>query len=355
MTAPLYSSSFVKESTEGRQELQKTIPVIFSSNDYFVPYMSVMIESIIHHANAASDYEIIVLHRGISEENQSVLRRQILRKSNFLLRFIDVAREVESYTFYTENRTFFTAEAYYRLLAPFLLPEYDWAIYMDGDMVALRDIAALGETLLKGSLIAAVRDFCGLSDACDPESDRRNYMEETLKLDNWENYYISGLLVMNLAEFRKEFTLNQIMELTFFQKWRFHDQDVLNMLTQGKTVLLDPRWNVLQDYGKHRLMPVRLYREWKDSCRSPFVVHFGGVSKPWRSPRVPRAKYFWHYARKSPFYHEIRRRLQAELQADRLYRVKYCAQFFFPLGSQSYIAVKKFTRPLWMYLKTKLQ
>ena len=66
---------------------------------------------------------------------------------------------------------------------------------------------------LSDNLIAAVRDYCGLSDMYNPDTVRRDYMIHELKLQNPDNYYISGLLVMNLKKFRESFTADQIMQL----------------------------------------------------------------------------------------------------------------------------------------------
>ena len=331
------------------------IPLIFAANDSFVPYLSVMVESVMAHGSPQFQYEIILLHRDITKETAGLLRSQISRLKNFSLRLIDLSKEVEHYSFYTENRMFFTPEAYYRLLAPFLLPEYDKAIYIDGDMVACTDVADLLEVELGDRLIAAVRDFCGLADAFHPGLDRRAYMQRELGLKNFEGYYISGLLVMNLRQFRKEFTLSQMMEFAASRQWRYHDQDILNVLTEGRTLLLDARWNVLQDYGSHRLLPPHLYQEWADSLKDPWIVHYGGDAKPWLYPRVPRAEYFWQYAPASPFYHEILACPKRERKENARYRLKYCIQYLLPVGSRSREAVKRWTYPVWSALDRRLR
>lgn len=330
------------------------IPLIFSSNDYFVPYMSVMLASVMTHASDEYFYEIILLHSGISEKNISNLKKQISTKKNFSFRLLNVSAQIQGCDFYTENKAFLTAETYYRLLAPFLLEEYDWAIYLDGDMVAMTDVAALAEVEVGQALVAAVRDFCGLTEVYDPELSRRSYMEQTLGIQRCDDYYIAGLLVMNLRAFRQEFSMEQMLELALSRKWECHDQDILNSLTQGRTKLLDARWNVLQDYGKHHLLPKELYQEWYFSLRNPHVIHYGGGMKPWRFPRVPRADCFWRYAKMSPFYEEIKTRQKQEWKENPRYRLKYCLQLLFPVGGRMRDGIKRITRPLWGRFKGAL-
>ena len=310
-----------------------------------------MITSIMNFADDKNEYEIIILHSSISLDNQKILTEHILQKNNFSVRFIDVTEYIANHSLYTENRDFFTAEAYYRLLAPYLLPEYDKAIYMDGDMVALTDVAELFDIDIENYMIAAVRDYCGISDSYNPDSDRKVYMEKELKLKNFENYYISGLLVLNLKMFREKIELKEMMQLASSRNWRCHDQDILNIITENKTMLLNAKWNVLQDYGTHHFMPDNLYREWKESYMEPYIVHFGGDAKPWRYPRVKKSNFFWDFAKETPYLFEIKHRTKEELKNNKLYRIKYMVQFLFPLGSKSRVVVKRITKPIWQAIK----
>ena len=315
--------------------MSNSVPVVLSCNEFFVPYMSVMLASLVEHASAQNSYEIIVFHAGISQVLQDELFQQIKQYKNFSIRLLDVREQIKGFSFYTENRNSLTEETYYRLLAPYLLAEYEKAIYMDGDMVVLADVAKLHEIDLGSYLIGAVRDYCGLAEMYDANSYRRAYMESILNEENLDNYYVAGLLVMNLKQFRECFTMRELLEMATSREWEFHDQDVLNVLTQGRTLILDSRWNVLQNYGKHQLLPNLIYDEWKRSIQDPWIIHYGGHLKPWLFPRVPRAKYFWHYAVKTHFYNDIKHRKREEWRKNSLYRKKYLKQLFFPLGGRA--------------------
>ena len=328
----------------------RCVPVIFASNEFFVPYLSVMLASIMDHAS----YEIIILHEGISGEYEQKLFDQIATKENFSLRMLDVTNFVKNADFYTDNRQDLTKETYFRLLAPYLLSEYDQALYVDGDMIALSDIAILSKIDLGDLLIAGVRDYCGIAEAYDQGSDRRRYMLDEIGIKNPDNYYIAGLLLMNLRQMRKEFSQEQLMSFALSRNWRFHDQDILNVLTQGRTLILDARWNVLQDYGKHHLLPKWLYQQWSDSLSDPWIIHYGGHLKPWKFPRVPRSKFFWVYAKQTPFYQEIKQRRIAEWLKGQEYRKKFFMQLFFPIGSKSRKSLGKLRRSLQAAMKRKM-
>ena len=97
---------------------------------------------------------------------------------------------------------------------------------------------------------------------------------------------------MNFKKIREQFTLEQLLSFARSKKWQFHDQDILNVLSQDCTLLLDARWNVLPDYGKHNLLPQYLYQQWEESLSDPWVIHYGGELKPWKFLESPALNIF---------------------------------------------------------------
>ena len=68
-----------------------TDAIVFCANDYYCPYLSVMIYSVIEQASPRRKYDIIVLHRDITPENQEILRKMSEGKNNISIRFLDVS------------------------------------------------------------------------------------------------------------------------------------------------------------------------------------------------------------------------------------------------------------------------
>ena len=52
----------------------ENVPVVFSANDAFCPYMAVMIESVIENRSAEKNYDILVLHSDVTESTQTIQR-----------------------------------------------------------------------------------------------------------------------------------------------------------------------------------------------------------------------------------------------------------------------------------------
>lgn len=290
---------------------KNNIAIAFAANDAFVPYMSTTIYSVIVNGSKSSNYDIVILQSDIGYENQQKLRGMTSPFENVSLRIIDVTQNVERYTFFVGNKENFTKESYYRLLIPELMGEYTKVLYLDGDMVALTDVAELYQTDLEGYLLASSRDLCGMIAYYNPLTDLRKYRNKSLGLKEPDNYFIAGMLLINVPEFRKQYTTKYLLEFATSRDWRQHDQDVLNVLCEGKTKMVSASWDVMvPEFNEY--LPKRLRTELEESIENAKIVHFGGDRKPWLCMDAPFSEYFWRYAAQTPYIQEIiRRRIES--------------------------------------------
>lgn len=164
---------------------KENISIVFAADDNYVPCTAVMLYSILVNGSKSNNYDILFLHSGISSGNANQLQKMARRFENCSLRFVDVTEQVNGYHFYTEagpDKERLTKETYYRLLLPELLTEYSRVLYLDGDMIALTDVAELYHTELGESYIAACRDLGGLMYYYGGDQRWKRNQEETLKL-----------------------------------------------------------------------------------------------------------------------------------------------------------------------------
>ena len=291
---------------------ENNVPVVFAANDRFVPYMATMMLSIMLHAAPQDNYDFLVLNTDITEQNDATLRAMLAPYSNVSLRLVDVAPYLSSFSFYTANREDFSDEAYYRLLIPEIMEAYDKVLYLDGDMVALTDVAELYRTDLGDSLLGSSRDLCGLMSYYNPLEDRRKYRDGVLRLKNPNDYFITGMLLFNVPAFRAAFTCDYLLEFAASREWLQHDQDVLNVLCEGRVKLLSASWDVIKP-ELYQHMPAAYRRELDESVANPKIVHFGGAMKPWVNLDAPFGELFWRYAAQTPYIQEIvKRRIYLE-------------------------------------------
>ncbi len=269
--------------------MKKEIPIFFTIDDKYAPYISVAIKSIIDNASKEYKYKIIVLHQQLNEEN--INKISSLKNENFEINFIDMKDGLESITDREENRLrcdYFTLTIYFRLFIPDMFPEYEKAIYIDSDIVVPGDISELYNIELGSNLIGACNDKSVID---VPEIAK--YMEEAIGVSKYE-YINSGVLLMNLKEMRnKEFT-KKFLEL--LNAYHFDcvapDQDYLNAMCNGKILYLDEKWDAMPAEGKEPL-------------KNPKLIHYNLFQKPWCYDNIQYEEYFWKYAKQTDYYDEI--------------------------------------------------
>lgn len=290
------------------------VAIALSANDFYVPYLSTLLMSIKEHVNSESCYDIMVMHRDISKHSQMMLTRMLSDYENISLRFFDVGRFHRKY----ENlftRGHFVMETYFRLLMPDLMPEYSKVLYLDSDMIVKADVADLYNIDVKGYLLAACHDAdtAGLYNGFEPN--KKYYMDNILKIHNPYEYFQAGTILFNLEEIRKTYSSDDMLRFAASYQWELLDQDVLNYLAQGRYKAIDMAWNVMYDWENIRInqiisrAPKYLQDEYMCSRRNPKIIHYAGPTKPWSYPFVDYAVEFWYYARKTPYYEVIIRRM----------------------------------------------
>ena len=92
----------------------------------------------------------------------------------------------------------------------------------------------------------------------------------------------------------------------------FLDQDIMNMIFEGKTKLIHNKWNYIWGsclWTPHYISQIITDATYKkmfiEAKTEPYIIHYTTSKKPWNTVGVEHADIFWHYARKTPFYEEI--------------------------------------------------
>lgn len=278
----------------------KPLPVIFSTNDAYAPYLSVAIASIIHNAHPDKTYGIYVFVNELSAANAELLAS--LTRRNVTIRIMQIGEHVRDIVRSAKTCSHFTHEMYFRFLICSLLADYDKAVYLDCDLVVRTDVAELYEQDLDNNLLAAVRDTWNGEFA-------RNNREKNLGIPNRE-YFNSGVLLMNLEGWRRENIQRRCLDLACGGKQYVNpDQDILNLVCRGRVKYLELGWNMMWQYylksGFHYSSPAEVL-EFARHYKNPEVVHFNSEQKPWNTDDGLFSKFFWQYARFSPYFDQLR-------------------------------------------------
>lgn len=287
------------------------VPVVFAVNDTFMPYLSVTIQSLLENCAEEYFYHLIVLHAGsIQEQNKGKLMQLAIGKDNCKFDFYDVSVFLADRNFFVDKHL--SVETYFRLFIPDIVPFYDKVVYLDCDLVLQEDVSKLYTLNLDGYYLAAAKDLDYIGQF-KIDQERRIYTANVLELQNGLEYFQAGVLVLNLAMFRSNYSVEQLIKIALSKKWRFHDQDVLNFICKNKVLFLPQQWNVVMNWKDNisermailKQAPLRLYQEYMSARKEPFIIHYAGYQKPWNSKTCDYDAVFWEYARKTAFYENI--------------------------------------------------
>lgn len=266
------------------------IPVFFSIDNSYAPYLAVALTSAIQNASPDREYKAIVLYQELTREHQS--RLSALATDNFHIEFIPMENGLETITDRMSNRLrcdYFTLTIYFRLFIPTMFPQYDKCIYIDSDVVLRGDLAELFDIDIGDNYIGACPD---LSVVDVPELAK--YMEEAVGADRY-HYINSGVLLMNTKKLRELEFHKHFLELlnTYHFDCIAPDQDYLNAICRGHIHFLPEQWDAMPNDNNPPLTDAKL-------------IHYNLFSKPWCYDGIQYAEYFWKYARDSGYLEEIR-------------------------------------------------
>ncbi len=261
------------------------IPIFFSTDDNYIPYLDVAISSLIDNASKEYRYRIVVLNTGLESENVNKIK--LNEREGFKIDFIDISDNLKKIMSYFKNVYHFSIVTYYRLFIASLFPDYEKIIYLDCDLVVLGDISTLYNTSIGECIVGAVPD-----QHVQSTREFRDYAKIAIDVDP-DDYFNAGVLLINLKEFRNNKIEEKFVDL--ITKYDFDlldpDQAYLNYLCKDKVYRLSNGWNK---------EPLTFACEGDKN-----IVHYALYKKPWQYDDVTDGEYFWLYAKKSPFYKKI--------------------------------------------------
>lgn len=157
----------------------------------------------------------------------------------------------------------YTPMSLMRVLAPELCFTKK-VLYLDVDTIICDDLTPLWETDIDGKWFGWVREARG---------HYRPYGRD---------YFNAGVVLMNLSQMRRDDAVRQMLFLLNTQKFKYGEQDVMNMLADPtKYVEVDRRWNesFCTDFSKN-----------------PSIVHYAG-SRDWYENKTDLFR--WEYREES--------------------------------------------------------
>lgn len=238
----------------------------------YLPQLRVLLTSLFLN-NLGEPFLLYLLHSGVPQEAFAPVQQLCIAHNSRLLP-VQVSDALFQDAPVTRQ---YPKEMYYRLLAAQWLPtDMERILYLDPDILVINPIRALWETDLRGNLFAAA--------AHTGKAELVSNVNQ-LRLGTKNDYYNSGVLLMDLAAARKAIAPETVFD--FVEQHRMElvlpDQDVLNALYSDSILpLSDVIWNY--DARNYSSYLVRSGGEYNLSwvMQHTSILHFCGKAKPWK-------------------------------------------------------------------------
>ncbi len=271
----------------------KKIPIVFAFDNNIVEPACICIFSLLKNAKDDTFYNIYILH------SKSVsLKKDKLDKIPTIFSNCSIEYRIVDDTFDSAYEVRGVTKAtYYRLMIPSILPDHKKVIYSDVDIIFRMDLADLYNQDISSYYLAATLDL-GLNQEI-------KYLNSVPGLEAGK-YIQAGFLVLNLEKMRQD-NIEQVFKELAKHKYKYQDQDILNITCKGHIKFLKPKYN-LNDcaiinmlWHKDRL-PNTITENDVNSALTTGNIHYSGA-KPWNKYSMS-FDIWWEYYRKSPFFDE---------------------------------------------------
>jgi lipopolysaccharide biosynthesis glycosyltransferase len=254
---------------DGDVELKATQPILMRTialfaDRWILPGLHVTLASLLDHAVDSQPFRIVVFGEGLGRRDKALLDRTVERRlGRHRLEVRDfVTPETHTLKSLRGNYT-----AYGRLFLPDLLPDTDACLYLDCDLIITCSVDPLLERGASDTLLHA--DGTGRrGDSID------NRAFERLGLDMSKPYFNSGVLVLNLEQWRTQRIGDQCLNFARQHRdlLRSADQMVLN-------ALLGDRFEAFGEDFNTAVWPSS--PEISRAKRTGHIFHLVGAPKPW--------------------------------------------------------------------------
>ena len=201
---------------------------------------------------------------------------------------------------------------YYKLLLPFMFPDHDRIIFLDGDTLIFKDISEMYELPFKENYVLGFPFHTP-------------WIIDKLGINS--KYYINGrVILLNIKKIRKNNMDINLLKYTAenYNNVLFLEQDTLNYIFYGKIGFLPLKYGTylfgnIDDFKKYYLENFRVQlnlTELEKAIKDPSIVHLSCCNpKVWNKTSVQEhgndyicqryQKEFYYYANKTDYYFDI--------------------------------------------------
>lgn len=250
---------------------KKIIPIAFCFDKKFELQFKVAIYSLFKNKNDNIFYEINIIHSDL--DNDTIKRISIFNeKFNKIssINFVKIDEKIfEKYNLPKKNNSY---AFYYRILIPYILPNYKKIIYSDADVLFLDDLEDMFDIDIENFYFGVI------------QFNHEKYFTTDFDFNN--KYFASGNMILNNELLKKQNILLDFEKIAnkYAKKLLHHDQDCLNALFYKKVKYVDLRYCVnyklYNQTAIKRYLNIHLTNYTQDKIEqaldNPCIIHFTG-------------------------------------------------------------------------------
>lgn len=266
--------------------------VVINTDDNYIQHCMAMLCSL-YENNKEYDIVLHVVTKSLSDQNQNFISDLTRKYGNKCYYYIVDESSLDGVQFRKQRPL--SKAAYYRLLLSSILPQtLDKVLYLDCDIIVLRDISEVFQIELDDyALAASIDDF--------PYTPQHRLQ---LSMEADERTFCSGVMMINLKYWRKYDSETKLLEYAkcYRKEIHLHDQDVLNYVFKKKWFLLPPKWNRIP-YSLLVAGNVRFQSfDMDEYLHNPMLLHYASLNlKPWYNIYTYKRHYYRDYLKKSGY------------------------------------------------------
>ena len=155
------------------------------------------------------------------------------------------------------RNTIFSNFCFARLALPSIVKE-EKVLYIDTDAIVLKDISRIWRLNIEDYYIAGCKDYGVIRDGT----------YSRLKIIG--KYVNSGFILMNLKKIREDNISELWFKIINLEKFKYPDQDVLNVVCQKKEIYIPSVYNYIKNVTMDPLKPEDIK-----------VMHYAGYKEQW--------------------------------------------------------------------------
>ena len=293
------------------------IPIFHCFNNNFVIPAAVAFYSLLENANKNYNYEIIVAHNDISNENQLKLCEVIKKFKNASLRFINMKNFFMDWE-KVNSKCHYSKEMFYKLKVASILSGYSKIIVSDVDVIYERDIS---EDFIK--FLDDDENYLAGVFGVEKISYFKKIYEKEFTLEEINKLKIgAGYFFMNLEKIREDNLEEKFLkELeNNIDRIKQPEQDILNMVCYPKIKKIPLRnmvcTYVYKLYDKENLQDEKNWtaKELKEAMENPVQIHYAGPEKPWNKYDSLKSDNWFYYLSQTLFLKEVLNNIENEIR-----------------------------------------